>query len=132
MNNTQYELIKKKNSNNKKIKIGENISEDFTGTLLYGSILNDGDFFHLYVEDSMIKLLRYFRMKNDFAIEEHKSGKEMDVSYIIEDKRVFPEGSLFSFIQTLEKSNKEIVFSSFNHNAPELIEGTFYPLAWKI
>lgn len=131
MKKEQYQTLLN-NNKRKTLHVDKDFPENFNGTLLFGSIANDGDMFHFYIKDGILNLLRYFTMNGQYHVDEHIQSKEVNITDLIEDKRVFPEASSWDFSMLLERRKAIISFASYNHNAPELEEGSFYPLAWKI
>lgn len=96
MKQEQYEILM--NSNNKKtLHVDKDFTENFNGTLLFGSIANDGDMFHFYIKDGLLNLLRYFTKNGEYHVDEHIRTKEVNISDLIDDKRVFPEASSWEF-----------------------------------
>lgn len=131
MNKEQYDVLVNKNKR-KTIHVDKDFPENFNGTLLFGSIANDGDMFHFYIKDGFLNLLRYFRMGGEYRVDEHIKSKEICITDIIEDKRIFPEASSWNFSVLLDSRKESMTFASYDHTAPQLEEGTFYPLAWEI
>lgn len=133
MKKEQYENYANQDVSRKRLEIQKDFSSDFEGTLLHGTLMEDGDMFHLYIKDNYINMLIYYSRWGQSNVVEHIKTKSVDdIEDILEGKRVYPEASSWDFVSLLSNKYVRVCLGSYNENVPRHKEGSFYPLALTI
>ena len=108
MNKTEYEQLKKSNSQQKIISI-DDLKDDSDRTLLYGYTCSRNTW-HVYIENKKIYVVVY-----EFEGEPMWLNVESNYEFV-PDKRLYPERCDYDFCRLLKNSGVELPFTVWTEN----------------